>query len=276
MNPNESEILTPAGIVERVFVDSVDSTNNYAMNLLRDKEMSGSKFNNFYVVTADQKLGKGQRGNRWSSNKGHDLAMSWVISTPPKVDATVFNMSVALATINGVHESIVKTYKTGVPRAALALKWPNDIMMWSEGGHRKLAGLLVENHWRGEKWAASVVGIGINVMSMRLARRYHAISIKDSMGGGLCPEDLEQPIITQLEKYTARLMKPEGARDIINEYNSELFGRNEMRHYIVEGEKVQGVLLRIEQSGKGVFKWTEGQDYIPPSELNSSEVKWLF
>jgi BirA family biotin operon repressor/biotin-[acetyl-CoA-carboxylase] ligase len=272
MSRNKSEILTPSGTVERVFVDSVGSTNKYAMNLLRDKEQSGKPFNNFYVVTKDQTLGKGQRGNRWSSNKGQDLAMSWVVNTPPKVDATVFNMAVALAIINGVREAV----KTGVPRAALALKWPNDLMLWSEGGHRKLAGLLVENHWRGEKWAASVVGIGVNVMSMRLVHRYHAISITDSMGEGLCPEDLEMPIITQLEKYTSKLIKTDVARYIINEYNSELYGRNEMRHYIVGGNKVKGVLLRIEQSGKGVFKWTEGQDYMPPSELHSSEVKWLF
>jgi biotin-(acetyl-CoA carboxylase) ligase len=102
MSRNKSEILTPSGTVERVFVDSVGSTNKYAMNLLRDKEQSGKPFNNFYVVTKDQTLGKGQRGNRWSSNKGQDLAMSWVVNTPPKVDATVFNMAVALAIINGV------------------------------------------------------------------------------------------------------------------------------------------------------------------------------
>ena len=276
MNPNESEILTTSGVVERVFIDNVDSTNNYAMKMLRDKEKSGKPFNNFYVVTEDQKLGKGQRGNRWSSNKGQDLAMSWVVNNPPQVDATVFNMAVALATINGVREAVINTYKTNVPRAALALKWPNDLMLWSEGGHRKLAGLLVENHWRGEKWAASVVGIGVNVKSMRLVHRYQAISITDSLGEGLCPEDLEEPIITQLEKYTSKLMKTDGARYIINEYNSELYGRNETRHYIVGGKKVKGVLLRIEHSGKGVFKWTESQDFMPPSELHSSEVKWLF
>ena len=81
MNPNESEILTTSEVVERVFIDNVDSTNNYAMKMLRDKEKSGKPFNNFYVVTEDQKLGKGQRGNRWSSNKGQDLAMSSKLSS---------------------------------------------------------------------------------------------------------------------------------------------------------------------------------------------------
>ena len=276
MNPNESEIMKPFEKIERVFVDKVDSTNNYAMNLLRNKEKNGDTFNNFFVVAEDQTLGKGQRGNLWSSNKREDLAMSWVINNPPNVEATVFNMAAALATISGVREAINAAYKTGVPRADLALKWPNDIMLRSEGGHRKLAGLLVENHWRGERWVASIVGIGVNVKSMRIARRYNAISITDIKGEGLCPEDLEKPIISKLQEYTMRLTEPNGVIDVINEYNSELFGRNKVRNYIVSDYEVQGVLLRIEQSGKGVFKWTEGQQNRPPSELHSSEVKWIF
>ena len=41
----------------------------------------------------------------------------------------------------------------------LRIKWPNDVY----AGHRKIAGILIQNGLRGSRLAWSVVGIGLNV-----------------------------------------------------------------------------------------------------------------
>jgi BirA family biotin operon repressor/biotin-[acetyl-CoA-carboxylase] ligase len=274
MIANESEIETPIGTVTRIHLNTVDSTNSYAMQLLRNKPEMFHKCTGVLVVTSDQSLGRGQRGNHWSSLPGQDLAMSWVVNSPPKVGTTVFNMSAALATVKGIREAVKSVTGEELPSAALAVKWPNDVMFWSSGGYRKVSGILVENHWRGETWMASVVGIGVNVVSRRLSRAYNAVSISDVISAELKPEDLEQPIILALQNYIEILSREGGAQSVVEEFNKELFGRNEEREFEVAGSTMAGVLNEIDESGMGVFKWSG--DNPPASKLHSSEVKWVF
>jgi BirA family biotin operon repressor/biotin-[acetyl-CoA-carboxylase] ligase len=49
------------------------------------------------------------------------------------------------------------------PSAQVRIKWPNDVIVVSGGGPRKVAGILVETSMTGERVDAIVVGIGINV-----------------------------------------------------------------------------------------------------------------
>jgi BirA family biotin operon repressor/biotin-[acetyl-CoA-carboxylase] ligase len=274
MIANESEIETPIGTVIRIHLDTVDSTNSYAMQLLRNKPEIFNKVSGVLVVTSDQPLGRGQRGNQWSSLPGQDLAMSWVVNLPPKVGATIFNMAAALATVKGIRKAVKSVTGEELPSAASAVKWPNDVMFWSNGGYRKVAGILVENNWRGETWTASIVGIGVNVGSRRLSRAYNAVSIRDVINAEIEPEILEQPIIMELRNYLEILAEDGGAQSVVKEFNMKLFGRNEEREFEIAGSTRVGVLNAIDESGMGVFKWVG--DNPPASKLHSSEVKWVF
>ena len=274
MSHNESEIETSHGRLSRIYLEEVDSTNNFAMKLLKnDAEKSMSK-DGFLVTTSSQSSGKGQRGNVWSSLPGRDLAMTWVVTKPPQVGATVFNMAAALATGKGIRKAVKEISGIDLSSVALAVKWPNDVYLWSNGGYRKVAGILVENNWRGDTWTASLVGIGVNVMSRRVSRAYNAVSISEVINQDLKPQEIEAPILEYLLDYIEILNQDGGAEKIAREFNKELFGRNELREYEVGGKTLTGVLKEIDSNGLGVFEWQN--DLHPKSKLHSSEVKWVF
>ena len=116
MNANVSEITTEKGLVKRISLVSVGSTNDYAINLLRTEHTHKETI----VVTKSQEKGKGQRGKAWISSPGRDLCMSWILKSPPQPPA-VFNMAAALGVLDGLRKITGNT--------DLSIKWPNDIIV---------------------------------------------------------------------------------------------------------------------------------------------------
>ena len=116
MNANVSEITTEKGLVKRISLVSVGSTNDYAINLLRTEHTHKETI----VVTKSQEKGKGQRGKAWISSPGRDLCMSWILKSPPQPPA-VFNMAAALGVLDALREITGNT--------DISIKWPNDIIV---------------------------------------------------------------------------------------------------------------------------------------------------
>ena len=129
-------------------LDIVDSTNNYAMQLIdADKAQHG-----LTIVAQSQAAGKGQRGKTWIDTPGQSLLMS-IVTDPgrPLTDQFAFNASVAEAIVHVLH-------KTG-KFPDIHIKWPNDIII----NDKKAGGILIENIIRGNRWTHSVIGLGLNV-----------------------------------------------------------------------------------------------------------------
>ncbi len=104
------------------------------------------------VVAVEQEAGRGSRGRRWASPPG-GLWLSFLCRPPQTVGVEVLTLRVGLA----VAEALAQL--GGVP--AVALKWPNDLMLKD----RKLGGILGEARWQGEALAWVVVGVGLNVQN---------------------------------------------------------------------------------------------------------------
>ena len=125
------------------------STNDAAFAWLRETPPAPDGA----LVTADhQSAGRGRMGRSWDSS-GEDIYAS-VITIPgtPAHPIGALALAVGLALLEGVAQSV------GPAGAALALKWPNDLL-W---GERKLAGILCETRWLGGT-PEIVIGFGINV-----------------------------------------------------------------------------------------------------------------
>jgi BirA family biotin operon repressor/biotin-[acetyl-CoA-carboxylase] ligase len=270
MNANISEIVTERGNVTRIGLASIGSTNDYAMHLLRTENT-----NNETVIVADhQHNGKGQRGKKWLSSPGGDLCMSWIIKSPPHPPA-VFNMAAALGVLDGLRE-VLSNHN-------LSIKWPNDIIITQKSIPKKISGLLIENNWRGGIWAAAVVGIGVNVSEITFKKtqpefNLPAISVFDVLLKNISPSSLELPIINALQNRVNNLMKTNGIKSTVSEFNSELYGINSEMDYSVNNKLHKGVLLKVEEDGRGVFSWTntinESKLSNPKTRLHSSEVVW--
>jgi BirA family biotin operon repressor/biotin-[acetyl-CoA-carboxylase] ligase len=115
-------------------LDSVDSTNNYAMGLIH----AGMASDGLICLARHQWAGKGQRGKTWKDEPGQSLMMSMVCDTS-HFDVSrqfLFSASVALSILD-----LVRTFSAH----QWSVKWPNDIY-WND---RKAAGILLETIIKG-------------------------------------------------------------------------------------------------------------------------------
>lgn len=130
-----------------VHLDTVDSTNNYAVRELLTKSLNeGTVF-----VAACQESGRGQGQSAWESARDKNLTFS-IVLYPESIEIQnqfMISKSVSLGVLD-----FLSGFTTG-----LSVKWPNDIY----AGNRKIAGILIETAISSGKFSRAVVGIGLNV-----------------------------------------------------------------------------------------------------------------
>src|SRR6185295_3982950 len=99
-------------------LDSVDSTNNYAMAALH----AGMAKHGMAWYAKDQNAGKGQRGKQWISEPGENIIMSVVFEPPALFSSRSFLFNAVIA--NTCHAFLNRYIKNEVK-----IKWPNDIFL---------------------------------------------------------------------------------------------------------------------------------------------------
>src|SRR5690349_4477381 len=77
---------------------SVDSTNNYAMQMLHQ----GDATHGMVYFAYQQFAGKGRRGKQWQTHPGENIIMSVVLDTSSLEVSNLFSLSSAIAL--GVHD----------------------------------------------------------------------------------------------------------------------------------------------------------------------------
>jgi biotin-(acetyl-CoA carboxylase) ligase len=121
-----------------VAVRRVDSTMDVAHGLAADGAAAGS-----IVLAEEQFAGRGRNGRAWTSPAGSGIWMTLI--ERPRRDDGIDVLSLRL----GLHLApVLERWSPGPVR----LKWPNDLYI----ARRKLAGVLVEARWRGDRldWVA--------------------------------------------------------------------------------------------------------------------------
>jgi BirA family biotin operon repressor/biotin-[acetyl-CoA-carboxylase] ligase len=189
-------------------LDSVDSTNNYAMGQVH----AGLAKHGMAWFAANQTAGKGQRGKAWQSNPGDNIILSIAITPPAGTQPHqfFFNAAIALAC-----SRFLETL-TGV---ALEIKWPNDIY-WRD---RKAGGILIENVLQGNQWKWAVIGIGINVNQTRFSMLPHnPVSVKEITGNSYDAAALAKQLHLVILDTVAGLTHIPAAT-LIADYNAALY-----------------------------------------------------
>jgi BirA family transcriptional regulator, biotin operon repressor / biotin---[acetyl-CoA-carboxylase] ligase len=126
--------LSDGVIREVVALDSVDSTNAYALEAGRA---------GLLVTASRQTAGRGRQGRTWfSPDDGNIYLTLTVASTDPRL---------TIAAGVAAHEAASAFVQDRQP---LEIKWPNDLI----AGGRKLCGILCE-----ARGGLAAVGIGLNV-----------------------------------------------------------------------------------------------------------------
>lgn len=134
-----------ATAVRQLALATSDSTNAEALRRARAGEAGP-----LWITAETQSAGRGRRGRNWVSPRGNLYATLLLIDPSPVVQAPQLSFVAALA----VHDAVAQSVPQIGP--ALALKWPNDLLL----GGAKLAGILIESE--NEPAFAVAIGIGIN------------------------------------------------------------------------------------------------------------------
>jgi len=147
-------------------LDTVDSTNNYAIKLL--KEQNNIFWDGTIVISKFQADGRGQIENKWESEADKNLLLS-IIIFPEKLEASlqfILSKYVCLAIFNYLKNKNINAQ----------IKWPNDIYV----ANKKIAGILIENTIQGVFIKTSIFGIGLNINQIKFSENTkNAISLKN-------------------------------------------------------------------------------------------------
>ena len=185
-----------------IWLERVDSTNDEARRHI-------SEIDNLSVVSAlEQTKGRGQRGNRWSSQPGENLTFSLVVKDfrIKANEQSAISQATALSLVDLLSRHEIKA----------RIKWPNDIY----AGDNKICGILIENSLKGMEIDWSIIGIGLNVNQTAF------------------PEDLPNP--TSMKLCTGN-SNPYNTREILEEFMGIFTG------YYREYLNGNGALDRLEE-----------------------------
>lgn len=137
-----------AGTIE--FLSTAGSTNE----LMKQAARGGASAESV-IITDYQSAGKGRLGRVWKAPAGTSLLLS-VLFRPnwPPDRAAWLTMIAGLAICDAIETA------TGLDAR---LKWPNDVVLATDAGWAKVAGILLESSLDGDRLATVIVGMGINV-----------------------------------------------------------------------------------------------------------------
>jgi BirA family transcriptional regulator, biotin operon repressor / biotin---[acetyl-CoA-carboxylase] ligase len=189
-------------------LESVDSTNNYAMA----RASLGEAAHGTLYFAHDQWAGKGQRGRTWTSRPGENIILSAVLEPVALAPSQAFALSACVAL--ACHDLF--SHYAGAENTRI--KWPNDLY-WSD---RKAGGILIENNFRGDRWALAIVGIGININQTEFPETArNPISLRQITGRSHDPVQLARELGQCLDRRYRELET--GAAPLIAHYNSLLY-----------------------------------------------------
>ncbi|MFL5740919.1 MAG: biotin--[acetyl-CoA-carboxylase] ligase [Flavisolibacter sp.] len=232
---------------------TVDSTNNYAMGLVR----AAMAQHGTAVFAHEQTRGKGQRNRQWASQKDQNIALSLILETGslPSSQLFILSMAVALAVWRFFNRYVAKDIK---------IKWPNDLY-WRD---RKAAGILIENLWQGGAWNFAIAGIGININQTSFAElSSKAVSLKQILNQEFDTVALAKQVCEEMNKSFSLLLKDPS--EIISSYSSKLYKLEEEVRLKKDNRIFQARVRGVNTMGQLMVE--HGVEEV----FNVGEVEWV-
>ncbi len=178
------------------WVDETGSTNADLLAAASSRARAGS------VLLADhQTAGRGRRDRTWVTAPGDAVLVSVLVDFDAAEDAAaVATTLMATAAVEAL---------AGFGFGAVAIKWPNDLVVGEPGQHRKLAGILAQAATADGRLRA-VIGMGLNIRGARLDAP-GAVAL-DQLGGPPPPSVAELVVatLTAFDRWWSRLGDRDG------------------------------------------------------------------
>lgn len=206
------------------------------------------------VVANEQTAGRGRHGRKWYTPPGAALAISLVLKDlpdVPQVESTESSFPGTIARLTALGALAVAGALHQEYGLAAQIKWPNDVLL----DRRKVAGVLAETHWLGERPSAAILGIGVNVTPKALppqaALLFPATCVQAALGYPPERPHLLRAVLDHLLKWRARLGEPV----FLRAWEELLAFRDEWVYVVAENslrepETRQGQVLGLDSQGR--------------------------
>ena len=242
-----------------VELQSVDSTNNYARNLLHE----GLAQHGMALFAHEQLAGKGQRGRIWSSDKGSNVILSLIVNPQSLLLSQQFQLSVCVAV--SVHELFMK-----FAGADTKIKWPNDLY-WQD---RKAGGILIESVVGSREsgissWDWSIIGVGININQTAFPTYLsNPVSLKQITGENFDAVVLAKELCIIMNQKFDELMNS-GFENIYAQYLTHLYKINATVKLRKDNRVFEAVIKGVNRAGQLVAY------HSIEEEFNFGDVEWV-
>jgi len=225
-----------------IFLNEVESTNNYANQLVLSKAAEHGTV----VLAQHQKKGRGQQGNSWESEPGKNLLASFILFPQFLPAAKQFYLSkmVSLALVD-----FLKTETSEV-----SIKWPNDIYIQN----KKVAGILIENSIKGRNVSSAIIGIGLNLnQEIFVSDAPNPVSLKQITVKKYDIEAVAVKIYELINNWY-KILETGGLNEIDLAYFNQLFRANEWALFAKQGESFEARITGIGQFGQLILEERNG------------------
>ncbi|MEX2143420.1 MAG: biotin--[acetyl-CoA-carboxylase] ligase [Anaerolineales bacterium] len=199
MNKAEFEKAVSGLPIPKVgFYPTMGSTNDIVT------EWARQGVNGLALAVADEQTrGRGRAGRRWLTPAGSALAFSLLLDPTASLDKSHLGLASGLGAL-----AVAQTLED-LHLLSPKIKWPNDVLL----DEKKVAGILAEAHWTGDRLQTLVLGIGINVAPESVppaeTLNFPATSVEDALGKSVRSADLLRGVLTSLISWLPRLGSPE-------------------------------------------------------------------
>ncbi|MBS1647194.1 MAG: biotin--[acetyl-CoA-carboxylase] ligase [Bacteroidetes bacterium] len=228
-------------------LSETDSTNTYAIHLLKEKAVAEGTL----IFTQNQKAGRGQMGHTWQAERGKNLTFSLVLSPLFLPIEKQFYIS-KIASL-AVFETL--THFLPASRYDIKIKWPNDLL----ANQQKICGILIENICREQFLQSAVVGVGINVNQIH----FHELPKPTTSLALLAQKefDVRQVLSVFCKQFEAwyLLLKQNRLEHINRSYTSCLYLLHEMAPYQSKEGVFEAQIQAVEESGQLILRTAQNE-----------------
>jgi BirA family biotin operon repressor/biotin-[acetyl-CoA-carboxylase] ligase len=189
------------------YFKELESTNTYLKKLPAEKIEHG-----MVCLTDDQTQGRGQYKRKWDSEPGQNLTFSLAF-TPSSADRLhVLTLACALASVQHLNNFF--------GTSCTCIKWPNDVLL----NDKKVAGILTETVFSGNRLGRLIIGIGINVNQEMFTNglKNKATSVRLALGEKINREAFLSNLLGRIE-YNYNLWHRRQA-DLLKSINKNIRG----------------------------------------------------
>jgi BirA family transcriptional regulator, biotin operon repressor / biotin---[acetyl-CoA-carboxylase] ligase len=239
--------LWPAGY-DRLVLPTVDSTNAEALR--RAPALAGPT----WILGLRQTAGRGRRGRDWADPPGNFAATLALRHPDPPARLALRSFVAALA----LHDALESLTALG---PALALKWPNDVLL--NGG--KLSGILLESGGEG----VLAIGIGVNLRHAPPAApdaAHPPVALRPEAGFDIPPEALLAHLAAAFAVWEGRLAAY-GFAPLRTAFLSRVARLGQTITARTLTDTLAGTFETIDDTGALVLATPQGRRVLPAADL---------